>query len=128
MNNAPLVILLVDDEPSVLCALRLLLTAFGHTVIECPGGEVALNKLLEGASPDLILCDLKMPRVDGIQLLEEIRAQAITTPFILMSAHALNDEIQRAQKAGMNAFLSKPFTPDQLKSTLASLSPAPSPN
>ena len=111
-------ILLIDDEPSVLCALRLLLTAFGHSVNECSGADIAQGKLAEGAKPDLILCDLKMPRMDGIQFLEIVRAQYPHLPFVLMSAHALSDEIDRAKRLGVSGFLGKPFTPDQLKEGL----------
>ena len=108
-------ILLIDDEPSVIFALRLLLEALGFKVQEFCQAEEAIASIKHGALYDLCICDLKMPKINGLQVLAETHAMAPSLPFILMSAHANPEEIQKAQKLGAFGFLAKPFTPEQLK-------------
>lgn len=108
-------IVLVDDEPSVLFALKLLLQALGFSVKDFNGPAEAIQ-YFAGASPvDLCLCDLKMPKINGLGVLQEVRKSRPSLPFVLMSAHASTEEIDRAQELGATGFLSKPFTPEDLK-------------
>lgn len=115
-------LLLVDDEPSVLFALRLLLNALGFEVKEFQTPTDALS-YLESNSKDveIILSDLKMPKVDGIEFLQELRSQGCSLPFVLMSAHATPDDVNKALTLGANGFLAKPFTPDDLFSLLGEI-------
>jgi DNA-binding NtrC family response regulator len=108
-------IVLVDDEPSVLFALKLLLQAMGFSVkdFNAPGDAV---EYFRTASPiDLCLCDLKMPKVNGLGVLQEARKSRPSLPFVLMSAHATTEEVDRSKELGATGFLSKPFTPEDLK-------------
>lgn len=107
-------ILLIDDEPSVIFALRLLLEALGFKVQEFCKAEEALTSIKHGAFYDLCICDLKMPKMNGLQVLEASRALAPNLPFILMSAHASTEEVDKALSLGAFGFLAKPFTPEQL--------------
>ena len=108
-------IVLIDDEPSVLFALKLLLQALGFSVQDFNGPLEAIQYFEGSNQIDLCLCDLKMPKLNGLGVLQEVRKSRPTLPFVLMSAHASTEEIGRAQELGATGFLSKPFTPEDLK-------------
>jgi len=113
--------MLIDDEPTVLTALRLLLEALGYGVEAFPGGQQALSALRAGSTPDLVICDLKMPDLNGIQVLEQVHAHAPHIALTLMSAHALPDDVERAKRIGVKGFLAKPFTPEELRTLITAL-------
>lgn len=117
-------IVLLDDEGSVLFALKLLLEALGFNVHDFQDPDAALAYVSSGKIADLFLCDLKMPKMNGLEVLKLVRESAPSLAFVLMSAHAGRDEIDSAQALGAAGFLAKPFTPDQLKQMVAELSPA----
>lgn len=108
-------IVLVDDEPSVLFALKLLLQALGFSIRDFNSPPEAVLYLQGSERIDLCLCDLKMPKMNGLAVLQEVRKARPTLPFVLMSAHASTEEIDRSQELGATGFLSKPFTPEELK-------------
>lgn len=107
-------ILLLDDEPSVLFALKLLLEALGYKPYDFSVGASALDFLREGGECDLFISDLKMPRMNGLEVLAEAKKIRPELPFVLMSAHATTSEVEVATQLGALGFLAKPFTPDQL--------------
>ena len=114
-------ITLIDDEPSVLFALKLLLEALGFAISDFSDSELALAHLSTPDVADVCLCDLRMPKRNGLQVLEEVKKRAPQVPFILMSAHATDAELQKAKLLGANGVLTKPFTPDDLQAALASV-------
>jgi CheY-like chemotaxis protein len=107
-------IALVEDEPGVLKALTLLLEALKCQVTPFNRPTEALSALVERCDVDLILSDLRMPGLSGAEFLKRLRDGGVTTPFILMSGHATNEEVQDARRSGLQEFISKPFTPVQL--------------
>ena len=107
-------LLVIDDEPSVLLALKLLLEALGFSVTDMPTPTEALAHLAAKKDYDVILCDLRMPEMDGITVLREAKRIAPTIPFVLISGHAQTEEVETAMKYKVDGFLDKPFTPDQL--------------
>ncbi len=111
-------IILVDDEPGVLNALRLLLSALGFTVSDFIDPRSALEYLKNGGTGQVIVSDLRMPHLDGVEFLKSLNANGNTLPFVLMSAHATADDVKNATDAGAKGFLSKPFTPDQFRSII----------
>jgi len=111
-------ILLIDDEPGVLHALKLLLGAVGFEVTDFSVPKHAVEYLEGGGHCDLILCDLKMPGMSGLTVLGETQRIVPNTPFVLMSGHAGPVEIEQAKTEGASAFIAKPFTPDELMRTL----------
>lgn len=115
MSNNNKSILLVDDEPSVLSALKLLVQALGYYVVDFSNAAEALSYLKTNQQVNLCLCDLKMPKMNGMQLLAEVRQLLPDLPFVLMSAHADEADIQKARAIGSSGFLSKPFDPTELK-------------
>jgi signal transduction histidine kinase len=103
-------LLLVDDDPRNLVVLRALLDRFGHRLLHADGGAQAIASF-ETEAPDLVLCDLAMPRVDGMAVLAAIRAHPTRadTPIILLTAYAEREHRIRALQAGADDFLEKPI-------------------
>ena len=115
----PLTIALLDDEPGVLLALKLLLQTFGHRVRDFSAPLTAIEALRADPGCDLMICDLRMPQMDGLQVLQAWRTICPGAPFILMSGHANSEEVEKAREMGAAGFLGKPFTPEDLKRILS---------
>ena len=126
IENAPidnqLTILLIDDEPGVLLALKLLMQTVGYAVIGFSDPRAAVEFLKGPEQCGVIICDLKMPKLDGIGVLQEAKRIRPNLPFILMSGHAQAPEIDRAKELGSVGFLGKPFSPTQLKEIIGNIS------
>lgn len=101
-------ILVVDDMAAIRTSLREILTEENHEVEEAKDGEEALRKLEED-NFDIVFCDVKMPKIDGIELLEKVKKQGITTPFIIISAHGTKETALECIKRGAYFFIQKPF-------------------
>jgi two-component system response regulator MtrA len=101
-------IMLVDDEVVMLALLGMTMKRGGFVVIEAENGMMALD-LLEKSTPDLIVLDLMMPGMDGVELCSRIRAreQTADTPILMLSALNDAENIKRALAAGANDYLSK---------------------
>lgn len=111
-------ILVVDDEPFVLDAVSSLLTEFGYRVISCTTAREAEDKLRENGI-DLVLTDIKMPEVTGIELLEFIHNLDPDIPVIMMTAYPELETTIEALKRGAFDFILKPFHQDQVRYALA---------
>ncbi|MBK7947720.1 MAG: sigma-54-dependent Fis family transcriptional regulator [Deltaproteobacteria bacterium] len=110
-------VLIVDDDEALRDSLSLMLTAEGYAVRTAPDGRTALE-LLEGTPVDAILCDLRMPGLDGFELIPQITRQWPGMPVILMSAHGTEDLAIEAIQRGAYDYLAKPFQPAELRLTL----------
>jgi response regulator NasT len=111
-------ILIADDEPRVAEGLRALLQALGHEIagLAYDGSEtVALAQVLQ---PDLILLDIKMPKLDGIAATERIMASR-PIPIILVTAYSDETLVQRAIAAGVMGYLVKPVDRRELLAAIA---------
>lgn len=82
-------------------------------------GQEAINSFIR-ESPDLILMDIRMPVMDGIQATEKIRTISLTVPIIAVTAYAFYTEQQQAIQAGCNAVISKPCSLERLRETIES--------
>ncbi len=110
----PLATLLVaDDDPAVRQSLERTLTREGYAVVLAPDGQAALERLRQGGV-DLVLSDLKMPGLTGLELLREAKAVAPDVDVILLTAFGTVEEAVRAMKDGATDFLTKPFQRAQL--------------
>lgn len=107
-------LVIVDDDPGILRALSLILSNLKCNVTALANPKLVLEHLDQGAKPDLVVSDLRMPGLTGIELLLSMRFKGLDTPFILMSGHATPEEVASAKGAQLSAFLSKPFTPQDL--------------
>jgi DNA-binding NtrC family response regulator len=106
-------ILVVDDTPSTLEVLQRNLTAEGYITYTAPGVEEAL-KLLEGTPVDLVITDLKMPKISGIDLIRHIRENYRNTEVMMITGYATVENAVEAVKSGAEEYLSKPFTNDEI--------------
>lgn len=106
-------VLVVDDEPDIALICRLALSLEGFEVEERDSGKAALAYLAEH-TPDVVLLDLRLPDLSGWEVLDELRASGRLADLrvILFSAHS--NAAHAAAEAGCVAFISKPFTPDDL--------------
>lgn len=100
-------ILIVDDEQSIRDTLREILDYEGYEIEEAADGEIAL-KLIKKYNYDVVLCDIKMPKLDGIELLERSKEVAGDLPFIMISGHGTVETAIEATKKGAFDFISKP--------------------
>ena len=114
-------ILVIDDNDEVRTVVADHLTLAGYYVREARDGREGIQQILL-QKPDLILCDVKMPGVDGFCTLSAIRKTHATTaiPFILMTGSGGHDAFRRGMSSGADDFLAKPFTPDELLAAVES--------
>ncbi len=110
-------ILVVDDERSIRFSLAELLGADGHAVREAEHAPAALAAL-EGEAADLVISDLSMPAMDGLQLLDEVRSRHPESLFVLMTAHGDERTAVRALKEGAYDYLPKPFDNEEVRATV----------
>jgi CheY-like chemotaxis protein len=112
-------VLVVDDEPAVRRMAYHLLSELGYRVFEAGDAAEALAVLGMPGRVDLVLCDVVMPRVDGVTLLREIRTRWPGQPVVLMSAHPAEVMVQHGLAEADAPFLSKPFTRGELAGIVA---------
>lgn len=110
-------ILIIEDDNKIRAILREILEEKNHEVDEAGDGAEGLKKLEQG-SFDLCICDIKMPRMDGIEVLEKSKEAGITSNFVIISAHGTIDVAVEAVKKGAFDFLQKPFDLGRLEITL----------
>ena len=108
-------ILVVDDEPTIVRLMEFILARQGHEMIVAVNGEEALQKI-KAHQPDLVLLDIMMPRIDGYEVAQKLRAdpQTADLPIIMLSAKAQDEDIRRGVEVGVDEYITKPFTPDHL--------------
>ncbi|GAB5526380.1 MAG: sigma-54 dependent transcriptional regulator [Roseivirga sp.] len=100
-------ILIIDDEQSIRSTLREILEYENYTIEEAKDGEEGLHKLIADKY-DIALCDVRMPKMDGIELLERVQMAGIDTQFIMISAHGTIETAVDATKMGAFDFVPKP--------------------
>ena len=110
-------ILVIEDDGKIRSILKEILEEKDHEVEEAADGQEGLRKLESGAF-DLCLCDIKMPKMDGLEVLEKAKETGIPTNFVIISAHGTIDVAVEAVKKGAFDFLQKPFDLGRLEITL----------
>ena len=116
MSNGDL--LLVDDDPDLLKLISLRLTSAGYRVRTAESGEAALATMAV-TRPALVITDLRMPGMDGLQLFETIHRQHPTMPVIILTAHGTIPDAVSATQRGVFGFLTKPFDSQDLLQKVA---------
>src|SRR3954471_9295345 len=108
-------VLVVDDDDVIRQLITVNLELEGFDVIPAVDGQDALDKVKD-ARPDVVTLDVMMPRVDGWEAAARLRADPETSHIkvILLSARAQESDIQRGEQIGVDAYLTKPFDPDEL--------------
>ncbi len=101
-------ILIADDEPLIRLDLREMLTTLGYNVVgEAADGATAV-RLAREAEPDLVIMDIQMPEIDGLEAARLLTAENIA-PVLLLTAYSQKELVERAQQAGVVGYLVKPF-------------------
>jgi len=111
-------ILIVDDEQNVRLVFRTALETVGYDVAEVEDGASALE-WLAGSPADVVLLDLQMPRVGGMEVLRRLRESGNDVPVVIITAHGSIPDAVQAMKLGAIDFLTKPLNPDPLRQVVA---------
>lgn len=113
MNAKPLV-LVADDDPDIRQLVRLRLERSGYQVVSANDGAEALA-VVAGCSLDLAILDVAMPKLNGLEVARALRAQHAALPVVLLTARALESDVQEGAAAGADAYITKPFSPQELE-------------
>jgi DNA-binding response OmpR family regulator len=114
-------ILVVEDERKVANFIRQGLTEEGHSVEVAPDGTTALDLLVEGPPPDLVVLDLMLPKVDGFAILKAARQRRVTTPVLILTARDSVADKVRGLDLGADDYLTKPFAFDEFLARVRAL-------
>lgn len=114
MSNKDKKILIVDDQYGIRILLHEVLDKEGYTIFQAPNGQTAL-KIVEEEKPDLVLLDMKIPGMDGLEILRHIRTIEPDTKVIMMTAYGELDLIKEATVLGAITHFTKPFDIDELR-------------
>ena len=112
-------VLVIDDEPELVHLIAIFLGTAGLEVCSAQDGQQALA-LLEQSQPDLVICDMVMPTLDGVATVEAIRSHPKFSdlPIIMLSARGQSDDVERALAAGANDYITKPFRGSEVVATV----------
>jgi DNA-binding NarL/FixJ family response regulator len=115
-------LLVVDDEPNLLVAVGACLRGEGFDVVTARSGAEALVRVAESV-PDLVVSDVRMPGMDGYQLARQLRSSSRTalTPVVFLTAKDETSDRVEGFRAGVDAYLTKPFEPDELVAVIRSI-------
>ncbi|NLP84952.1 response regulator transcription factor [Microbacterium sp. CFH 90308] len=113
-------VLIADDDPQLVRALRITLTAHGYEVVAAPDGPSAIA-LAAKEHPDIVMVDLGMPRLDGVGVIQALRGWS-TAPIIVVSGRTGSADKVEALDAGADDYVTKPFQVDELLARLRALS------
>ena len=108
-------ILIVDDDVELAHMAQMTLEKEGHTVITAAGGQEALDRMAE-EKPDLVVMDVMMPEMDGFELLDKLKGNALTAhiPTIMLSARGEYSNVLKGREAGVDFYIPKPYNPYEL--------------
>jgi two-component system KDP operon response regulator KdpE len=112
VSAPPLKVLVVDDEPPIRKLLRLGLSTQGYEILDAPSGKAALELIAE--KPDLVILDLGLPDIDGIELLRQIRQKNEAVPIVVLSSRGEEAAKVQALDLGADDYVTKPFGMDEL--------------
>jgi len=115
-------VLVVDDEDSIRSLLRLMLTQAGYDVEEADDGGRAVEVLNSGDNPlmlDAIICDIRMPRIDGVEAIAYFRAQYPSLPVIVLTGYHDEPLASSLRRQGIVEFLEKPAEREQILASVA---------
>jgi DNA-binding response OmpR family regulator len=108
-------ILVIDDKEDIRTLIKAVLSSYGFTILEAANGRSGVQ-MLQDQKPDLVICDINMPGMDGYETLGTVRESNTMAPipFILMTGLVSRDSFRRGMVCGADDYLVKPFTPDEL--------------
>lgn len=116
-------VLVADDDPEICTLIKTILNKGPFETVACNDAESALVHIQRDAPYDILISDFMLPGISGIDLIEQVRQTPATArmPIVMISGHNNYAMDARAKAAGANAFLNKPFTLSQLRTTVQQL-------
>ena len=115
-------VLIVDDEPDVRKVARMTLEKAGYEVMEAEDGEKAIEEIRRGENPvlmDVIICDIRMPKINGVEAIQFFQTQFPNKPIIVMTGHPDLEMATNFLKQGIIDYLVKPVDAAKLRATVA---------
>ncbi|HLY97870.1 MAG TPA: response regulator [Candidatus Angelobacter sp.] len=118
----PARILIIEDNPTNMELMLYLLNAFGYEVVTASDGREGIEAALADPSPDLIICDVEMPRLNGYQVAEQLRTtlDLKRIPLVAVTAYAMVGDREKVIAAGFSGYISKPISPDSFMQQIES--------
>jgi two-component system alkaline phosphatase synthesis response regulator PhoP len=109
-------IMVVDDNPDIITIVKTILEGRGYSVFSATSGPDLLNLLTTSQKPDLIILDIMMPEMDGLEVLTRLKGKTETStiPVILLTAKVQYEDVLGGYKLGADYYITKPFTSTQL--------------
>ncbi|MCV0414011.1 MAG: sigma-54 dependent transcriptional regulator [Brevundimonas sp.] len=107
-------VLVVDDDPTQRRLIQAVLERDGYAVVHASGGGEAIDRMTRGGGADVVLLDMVMPEMSGMECLAELRSAGVTTPVIVLTANAGVEAVVKAMQAGAQDFFVKPVSPERL--------------
>jgi CheY-like chemotaxis protein len=124
-------IVVAEDEPDLLMMVSVALRGLGYDLIEARNGAELLDELGDGlllgdpsAQPDVIISDIRMPGLTGMEILAGLRQAHWSTAIVLMTAYADGETRAEAERLGVDAFFEKPFDIDDLVTAVVNMTPS----
>ena len=119
MSEKKPLILVADDEEDIKSVLEMFLDVAGYDVVSAYDGLDAIEKIKE-SKPDLVLMDIMMPLIDGIEVVRQMKADDSIKhiPVVMLTAASKSDMVDKAMKAGAHDYIQKPFEPEQVQSLI----------
>jgi DNA-binding NtrC family response regulator len=107
-------VLVVDDDPTQRRLIQAVLDREGYVVVHAESGGEAIDRLTKGGGADVVMLDLVMPGMSGMEALAEIRTAGVTTPVIVLTANGGIETVVKAMQAGAQDFFIKPASPERI--------------
>lgn len=108
------IILLIDDANTIRKVCAHILTQSGHVVRTAASGQEGIRDIVENGAPDLIITDIEMPGMDGLELCNRIRKTGATVPIVVITSYSDKEMIQQGKTLSLAGWLLKPVTPEAL--------------
>ncbi|MBI2389580.1 MAG: response regulator [Deltaproteobacteria bacterium] len=117
-------VLVVDDSSTIRQQVNLALSQAGFEVVEAEDGADGIRQL--GVHPDvaMVICDVNMPRMNGLEMLAQLRGTPRVPPILMLTTEAAMDLVAKAKSLGAKGWMVKPFKPDQLVAAAKKLTAA----
>lgn len=112
----PKTVLIVDDSATVRQQVRMALTAAGYTTVEAVDGQDGLDKIRNNSAVSMVICDVNMPRMNGIEMLRAVSGEGLRPglPIVMLTTEGSPALIRDAKAAGAKGWIVKPFKPKML--------------
>ncbi len=120
-------VMIVDDSRTIREQVAAALTPAGFEVVQAEDGQQGLDKITGSSDLALVFCDLNMPRMDGLEMLEQVRRSEKTSlpPIVMLTTEGRTDLVEKAKRAGARGWLVKPFQADHLVAVARKLTGTP---